>query len=54
MHWKASKRRLHYVQVTIDYGIHYAARAQLDLIRFTDLEWVGEGKDRKSTLGFYS
>ena len=26
LQWKASKRILHYVQGTIDYGIHYAAR----------------------------
>ena len=52
MHWKATKRILHYVQGTIDYGIHYAAGAQLDLTGFIDSEWVGDGNDMKSTLGF--
>ena len=36
LHWKASKRILHYVQGTRDYGIHYALGANLDLIGFTD------------------
>ena len=31
IHWKEANRILHYVQGTIDYGIHYAAREQLDL-----------------------
>ena len=52
LHWKASKRILHYVQGTIDYGIHYVAREQLDLIGFIDSNWVGYGNDRKSTLSF--
>ena len=38
LHWKAAKRILYYVQGTIDYGIHYAVGAQLDLIGFTDLD----------------
>ena len=36
LHWKEKNRILHYVQGTIDYGIHYAAGAQLDLTGFTD------------------
>ena len=52
MHWKATKRIFHYVQGTIDYGIHYVARAQLDLTGFTDSNWVGDGNDRIYTSGF--
>ena len=52
MHWKASQRILHYVQGTIDYGIHYATGAQLDLRGFIVSNWAGYGNDRKSTLGF--
>ena len=37
LHWKATKRILHYVQGTRDYGIHYTADTQLDLIGFTTL-----------------
>ena len=43
---------LHYVQGTIDYGIHYDAGTQLDLKGFTDSDWEGDGNDRKSTSGF--
>ena len=52
LHWKTTKRILHYVQGTIDYGIHYVAGAQLDLTCFTDSDWAGDGNDRKSTLVF--
>ena len=52
LHWKETKRILYYVQGTIDYGIHYAAGAQLDLIEYTDSDWAGDGNDRKYTLGF--
>ena len=36
LNWKEVKRILHYVQGTINYGTHYAARAHLDLTGFTD------------------
>ena len=52
LQWKATKRILHYVQGTIDYGIHYAAGAQLDITGFIDSCWAGDGNDRKSTSGF--
>ena len=52
LHWKETKRILHYVKGTRDYGIHYAAGAQLDRICFTDSDWKGDGKDRKSISGF--
>ena len=43
---------MHYAQGTRDYGIHYGAGAQLDLIGFTDSDWDGDGNDRKSTSRF--
>ena len=52
LHWKETKRILHYVQGTRDYGIHYAMGAQLDLIGLTDSDREGYGNDGKSTLGF--
>ena len=52
LHSKEVKCILHYVQGTRDYGIHYAAGAQLDLIGFTYSYWDGDGNDRKSTSGF--
>jgi hypothetical protein len=43
LHWKASKCILRYIQGTISYGIHYAVGCKLDLIGFTDSDWVGDG-----------
>eukprot|EP00253_Pinus_taeda_P011054 PITA_11054 len=36
----------------ITYGIHYAANCSLNLIGFTDSDWVGDTIDRKSTSGY--
>ena len=52
LHWKEAKRILHYVQGSIDYGIHYVVGAQLDLTGFTDSNWARDGNDRKFTSGF--
>ena len=38
LHWKETKRILHYLHGNIDYVIHYAPRAELDLTIFTDLD----------------
>jgi hypothetical protein len=52
LHWKDAKRILRYVQGTITFGIHYATKSTLDLIGFTDFDWVGYNIDRKSTSGY--
>jgi hypothetical protein len=52
LHWKASKRILRYVQGTTGYGIHYATGCALDLMGFTDSDWVGDNTDHKSTSGY--
>lgn len=52
LHWKAAKRILHYVQGTHSYGIHYTAGVDIDLVRYTDLDWAGDSQDRKSTSGY--
>ena len=52
LHWKSSKRILQYVQETTSYGIHYASRCTLDLIGYTDSDWVDDAKDHKSTSGY--
>ncbi|XP_057816404.1 secreted RxLR effector protein 161-like [Cryptomeria japonica] len=49
LHWKATKRILHYVQGTISYEIHYSVGCTLDLIGYADSDWVGDSIDRKST-----
>jgi hypothetical protein len=52
LHWKDAKCILRYVQGTITFGIHYAADSTLDLIGFTDSDWVGDSIDHKSTSGY--
>ena len=51
-HWKAAKRILHYVRGTIQFGIHYSAKAAPLLVGFTDSDWAGDPDDRKSTVGY--
>ena len=51
-HWKAAKRILHYVRGTVQFGIHYSARAAPLLAGFTDSDWAGDPDDRKSTAGY--
>eukprot|EP00253_Pinus_taeda_P031088 PITA_31088 len=48
-HWKAAKRILRYVRGTIQFGIHYSAKATPLLVGFTDSDWAGDPDDRKST-----
>eukprot|EP00253_Pinus_taeda_P029742 PITA_29742 len=50
-HWKAAKRILRYVR-TIQFGIHYSAKATPLLVSFTDSDWAGNPDDRKSTAGY--
>jgi hypothetical protein len=52
LHWKVAKRILRYVEGTITFGIHYAADSTLDLIGFTNSNWVADSTDRKSTSGY--
>ena len=52
LHWKDTKRILRYVQGTITFGIHYAVDSTLDLISFTNFNWVGDSIDHKSTYGY--
>ena len=52
LHWKAFKRIIWYVKETTSYGIHYESRCTLDLVGYTDFDWLGDAKDRKSTLRY--
>ena len=49
---KAAKRILNFVQGTRTHGIFYKEKSDLDLIGFTDSDWVGDSTDRNSTLGY--
>jgi len=51
-HWKAGKRILRYVRGTVQFGIHYSAKASPLLVGFTDFDWVGDPDDQKSTTGY--
>ena len=52
IHWKAAKRILNFVQGTRTHGIFYKAKSDLDLIGFTDSDWAGDNRNRKSTSGY--
>jgi hypothetical protein len=52
LHWKVENHMLQYVQGTITFGIHYAVDSTLDLIGFTDSNWVGDSTDCNSTFGY--
>ena len=51
-HWREAKRILNFVQGTRTHGIFYKEKYYLDLIGFTDSDWVGENTDRKYTSGY--
>lgn len=52
LHWKAAKHILHYIKGTHTHGIHYAVGIGLQLIGYTDLDYVGDLDYRKSTSGY--
>ena len=41
IHWRVAKRILNFVQGIITHGIFYAAKSDLELVGFTDNDWVG-------------
>jgi hypothetical protein len=52
IHWKATKRIHRYVYGTIQFGIHYSSGGNPLLVGFTDLDWVDNPDDQKSTTGY--
>ena len=52
IHWRATKIILHYVHGTKNFKVHYTASSSLQLVGFSDSDWVGDPTERKSTLGF--
>ena len=52
IHWRAAKRILNFVQGIRNHGIFYKAKSDLELVGFTDSDWVGDNTDLKSTLGY--
>ena len=52
IHWRETNIILHFVQGTKTHGIHYVAKFDLELVRFTDYDWAGDNPERKSTFGY--
>eukprot|EP00253_Pinus_taeda_P026533 PITA_26533 len=49
--WKAEKHVLRYLRGTTQYGLWYRRTKGVNLLGFTDVDWVGSPSDRKSTSG---
>ena len=43
---------LQYAQGTKNFRVHYTASSSLQLVGFSNLDWVDDPIDRKSTSGF--
>ena len=52
IHWKAAKRILQYIQGTGTYDIHYATDSELELVGYTDSDWVSDSIDKKSNYRY--
>ena len=50
--WKVAKRILQYIQGTRTYDIHYVADSELELVGYTDSDWLGDSFDWKSTYRY--
>ena len=51
VHLVATKHVMRYLKGTLDYGIKYVVKSEFRLCGYTDLDWEGSAKHRKSTLG---
>jgi hypothetical protein len=51
-HLNAVRRILRYIKHTLQCGIFYEAKSQLQVHGYTDADWAGNVSDRKSTSGF--
>ncbi|CAL2227364.1 unnamed protein product [Prunus armeniaca] len=52
LHLQAAKRALRYLKEIVNYGIHYKRGRDGKLLAFTDSNYAGDMKDRKSTSGY--
>jgi hypothetical protein len=48
----AVRRILRYIKHTLQCGIFYEAKSQLQVHGYTDVDWAGNVSDRRSTNGF--
>lgn len=51
-HWSFVKRILRYLNGTLDHGIVYSKVNEPNLVGYSDADWAGDVKDRKSTSGY--
>ena len=49
--WRAVKRIFRYLCATVDLGILYTKMCKLVCVGYSDSDWAGDVKDRKSTSG---
>jgi hypothetical protein len=54
IHYAAVLRILCYVKRTLFHGLHFSSRSSLDLHVYSDVDWVGDLTDRRSTTGIVS
>ena len=45
IHWKEDKRIMNFFQGTRTHGIFYATQLDLEIVGFTDSDWVGDNKN---------
>ncbi|GJV35247.1 retrovirus-related pol polyprotein from transposon TNT 1-94 [Tanacetum coccineum] len=51
-HLKIAKRILHYIKVTIDYGMFYSLSEYFKLVGYSNSDWAGSKDDGRSTSEF--
>ena len=51
-HWTAVKRILRYLKGTLNFGLVYSKKDTIECIGYSDADWAGDAKDRKSTSGY--
>ena len=48
----AAHRVLHYAKSTLNYGIFYAHRVDVEVFGYTDVDWASCAYDRRSASGY--
>jgi hypothetical protein len=51
-HLDGVRHTLRYVRATVDYGLFYEARIELQVHGYTNADWASSISDRRSTIGF--
>ena len=51
-HWIAAKKVLRYLKGTMNFGLLYTDKFDVQLAGFSDSNWVGNPDDRRSTTGY--